>query len=162
MPPRTFLMFLGLALLMACAPTAPITSFVGQQHQLTAQQVVEQLAQRLPTVKLGLVYTAEIDPNHLLGRPGQYSSKVAFTDSRIQPAPFDAPDSIDRGGSVEVFDDAQGATTRMKYIQAIASGFPMAVEYDYTSGPVLVRVGKIFTPAQAGEYQKALAAIGGG
>ena len=153
--PRTVLAILGLALLTACG--TPITSFAGQQPQLTAQQIVAQLAQRVPTVKPGMVYTAETDPNHLLGRPGQYTSKVAFTDSRVQPRPFDAPDAIERGGSVEVFPDEQGAQNRMKYIQAIAAGFPMAVEYDYTSGPVLVRVGKILTPAQAGEYQKALA-----
>jgi hypothetical protein len=54
--------------------------------------------------------------------------------------------SHNRGGSAKVFPDEQGAQARMKYIQAIAVGFPMAVEYDYTSGPVLVRVGKILTP----------------
>ena len=48
----------------------------------------------------------------------------------------------------------------MQFIQNSASGFPAAVEYDYTSGPVLVRVARPLTPAQAAEYQKALADIG--
>jgi hypothetical protein len=48
----------------------------------------------------------------------------------------------------------------MRYIQAIAAGLPAAVECDYTSGPVLLRVARSLTPAQAAEYQKALADIG--
>jgi hypothetical protein len=146
---------LGLVLLTACG--TPITSFAGQQPQLTAQQVVAQLAQRVPTVKPGVVYTAATDPNHLLGRPGQYTSKATFTDSRITPGFLDGPNSVGRGGSVEAFPDEQAAQNRSKYLQAVAASFPAAVEYDYTSGPVLVRVGKILTPAQASEYQKALA-----
>jgi hypothetical protein len=50
---------------------------------------------------------------------------------------------------VEVFADEQGAHNRTRYIQGIAAGLPMAVEYDYVSGSVLVRVGKALTPAQA-------------
>ena len=48
---------------------------------------------------------------------------------------------------------------RVKYIQAIASGFPAAVEYDYSSGPVLGRVSRMLTPVQASEYQTALSGI---
>ncbi|MEV7782989.1 hypothetical protein [Kitasatospora sp. NPDC088351] len=39
------------------------------------------VAKAVPTAKLGKTVTAEDDPNHLLGRPGQYTSKVTFTDS---------------------------------------------------------------------------------
>jgi hypothetical protein len=49
-----------------------------------------------------VVYTAETDPSHLLGRPGQYLSQAMFADSRIHPSSFDQPESVDRGGSVEV------------------------------------------------------------
>lgn len=155
---RAFTALLVLALLSACGSMR--TGQGSRQQSLTAQQVVEQLAQRVPTVKPGVVYTAETDPNHLLGRPGQYLSKAMFVDTRIKPGAIDSPDSVAVGGSVEVFADGQGAQARMKYIQAITAGFPTAAEYDYASGPVLVRVGKTLTPAQASEYQKALDGIG--
>lgn len=48
----------------------------------TADQIMQQLGAKVPSAKLGIVYAAEIDPNHLLGRPNGYSSKVSFTDSR--------------------------------------------------------------------------------
>jgi ABC-type transporter MlaC component len=141
----------GVTLLTACT-SAPFT----QQQPATAEQVVAQIAHVILTVKPGLTYTSETDPNKLLGRPGQYTSKATFTDSRITPGFLDEPDSVGRGGSVEVFPDEQAAQNRSKYVQAVTAGLPAAVEYDYTAGPVLVRVGKALTPAQAGEYQKAL------
>lgn len=61
---------------------------------------------------------------------------------------------------MKVFADEQGAQWRMQFIQAIASGHPAAAEYDYTSGPVLLRVARSLTPAQAAEYHRALAEIG--
>jgi hypothetical protein len=128
----------------------------------TAEQVVTELAKRIPTVTPGVVFTAETDPNRLLGRPTGYLSKASFTDSRIpaEEVTGTGEGAVERGGSVEVFADEQGAQRRMHFIKNIASGFPAAVEYDYTLGPVLLRVARALTPAQAAEYQKALAAIG--
>ena len=48
----------------------------------------------------------------------------------------------------------------MQFIQEITSRLPVAVGYDYTSGPVLLQVARSLTPAQTAEYKKALAAIG--
>jgi hypothetical protein len=128
---------------------------------VTAEHVMAQLAQRVPTASLTLVYTADNDPNDLLGRPGGYTSKVAFADSRILPEETDGlPEAaIERGGSVEVFADEQGARKRMEYIQAIAAGLPLATEYDYVSGQILVRVSRELIPDQALEYERALAEI---
>jgi hypothetical protein len=108
-----------------------------------------------------VVFTAETDPNRLLGRPTGYLSKASFTDSRIPAEEATGTDegAVERGGSVEAFADEQGGQNRMRYIQAIAAGLPAAVECDYTSGPVLLRVARSLTPAQAAEYQKALADI---
>lgn len=73
-----------------------------------------------------------------------------------------SPDDVDFGGSVEVFSNDDGAKARQTYIQAIAKAAPMlANEYDYVYGPVLVRVTGKLTPAQAGEYERALASAGG-
>lgn len=47
-----------------------------------------------------------------------------------------------------------------QFIQEITSRLPVAVEYDYTTGPILLQVARPLTPAQTAEYKKALAAIG--
>lgn len=92
---------------------------------LTAEQVVTELAKRLPAVTPGVVFTAETDPNRLLGRPAGYLSKASFTDSRISAEEVTGTDegAVERGGSVEVFADEQGAQRRMQFIQTSRLGF---------------------------------------
>ena len=129
---------------------------------LTAEQVTQKLAEKIPTVSLTKTYNAQDDPNHLLGRPNGYLTKTAFADSRI-PAdqlPEDKTQT-EHGGGVEVFPDAAGAKARMDRIQEIAKSLGgMINEYDYVKGGVLVRVSKLLTPDQAKEYETALSAIG--
>ncbi|MGH3981347.1 MAG: hypothetical protein ACRDST_01320 [Pseudonocardiaceae bacterium] len=60
---------------------------------------------------------------------------------------------------MEMFADEQGAAADAIHPGDIAAGLPAAVEYDYTSGPVLLWVSRSFTPAQAAEYQRALTEI---
>jgi hypothetical protein len=101
-------------------------------------------------------YTASDDPNHLLGRPNQYTAKASWHDDRL-PAPANPKQiEVSDGGGIEVWPDAAGAQKRMDYIQTIGKSLPMAVEYDYVKGPVLLRVSKDLTPDQAAEYKKAL------
>ena len=156
--PRTLTVLLGLAMLTACGSVGEIT---GQQSTMTAEQVVSQLAQRVSTSKPGLVFTAETDPNKLLGRPNGYTSKASFTDSRVNSE--DVIDTregaFDPGGSVEVFANEEAAQNRLKYIQAMTARVPAFTEYGYVSGPVLMRVSKSLTPEQAAKYERALAEI---
>lgn len=109
-------------------------------------------------VTLTVVYTAASDPNHLLGRPGQYTAKVAFEDARVKGSDPTELDAIDNGGSVEVFATAAQAAARITYIQAFAA---LAPEYDYQQGGVLLRVSHLLTPDQAKAYATALAHIHG-
>lgn len=152
---RTVVIIAVLTALAGCAGSPTSTS------RLTAQQVVTALAQRVPTLIPGVVYTAETDPNHLLGRPTGYQSKATFADRRINsPSAADSSQgSVELGGSVEVFADDQGAQQRMRYVHAIGAGLPAAAEYDYVSGSVLLRVSRLLTPVQAAEYQKALSSV---
>lgn len=125
----------------------------------TAEQIVTGLAERIPTVTPGVVFTAETDPDHLLGRAGGYLSKAAFLDSRIDPATTTGSDGgIQRGGLVEVFAHDQDAAQRMEYLKEL--GPPYGEEYNYVSGPVLLRVANALTPWQASEYATALTEIG--
>ncbi|MFI2077523.1 hypothetical protein [Streptomyces triculaminicus] len=52
----------------------------------TAEQAFESMALHVKSVRAERAVTAEDDPNHLMGRPGQYTSKVVFTDIRIPQA----------------------------------------------------------------------------
>jgi hypothetical protein len=80
-------------------------SIASPSQPLTAQQVTTALAKHIPAVTPGVVYTADTDPNHLLGRPGGYVSKTAFIDSRVSQSDVEGmrSDAVERGGSVEVF-----------------------------------------------------------
>lgn len=156
--PRTVLSAVALVFLLAgCSAASESASAVSG---LSAEQAVTELAGIVPSAEPGVVFTAETDPNDLLGRPGGYESKASFADSRIPPSETlgYSEGAVELGGSVEVFANADAARQRMEYIQSI--GPPLANEYDYVSGPVLLRVTGKLPPKQAGEYETALARIG--
>lgn len=131
-----------------------------QVQELTAEQVVARIAETITTATPGVVFTAETDPNDLLGRPGGYTSKGSFTDSRINPDDVLGAEqgAVEYGGSVEVFDTEVAARKRKEYIDGF-SEIPFAVECSYVDRPVLLRVSRQLTPDQAAEYQAALAEI---
>lgn len=126
--------------------------------KLDATNAFKQLSAAVSSAKLSGAVTADNDPNHLLGRPNQYTSKVTFTDSRIKAADveYTKPGDVDRGGAVEVFGSAADAQARAKYIQAVTKSMPALAEYDYVHGSVLVRVSHYLTPDQAATYKGAL------
>ena len=142
--------------------SAPAKANAVAATPLTASTAFTKLATTVPTAKLSGTVTAATDPNHLLGRPGQYTSKVTFTDTRIKAS--DVTDStkgsVDLGGAIEIFADPAGATARAKYIQAIAKSMPAVAEYDYVHGAVLVRVSHYLTPAQAATYKTTADSLG--
>jgi hypothetical protein len=103
-------------------------------------------------------FTAETDPNHKLGRPGGYTAKVSWTDTRIKRA--DAHDtrrgSVERGGSIEQFTNSGDAKDRAKYIQSVEKGVEfLCCEYDYVVGNSVIRVSNLLTPKQASMYKAA-------
>lgn len=133
----------------------------------SAQGVVEALAAQGLSITGVIAYTADTDPNKLLGRPGQYTSKAAFVDTRVdtrvdtsEKAGVDAG-SVELGGGVETFADASQAQARMQYIQSVLqnSGGALGAEYDYLTVGVLLRVSGDLSPDQANGYQDALAAV---
>jgi hypothetical protein len=147
------------------APSAvgatPGTAATQNASAPTAEQVVADLTGKIGTAKPTVVFTAETDPNHLLGRPNGYTSKASFTDSRIKTS--DVKDSrtgsVDQGGSVEIYPDEAGAATRKRLIDDTMKAAPiLGTEYSYLDGPVLLRVSQALTPAQAQEYKSALTA----
>lgn len=103
------------------------------------------------------VYTAETDPNGLLGRPLQYTAKANFRDTRLAPeyAEFEYSD----GGTVEVFDSAEDAQARYDYVMGVMRESPILVHYLYLDAHVLFRISARFTPEQASVYEEALSVM---
>ncbi|MFB7935502.1 hypothetical protein [Streptomyces sp. NPDC056049] len=140
----------------AGVPTKPAAK------ELTASDAFKALSGKVASAKLSGVVTEDDDPNHLLGRPNQYTSKVTFTDSRIKVDDVAGaePGSVGLGGAIEVFATAADSQARADYIQNVTKGMPMLAEYDFVSGTVLIRVSHYLTPTQAADYKAAAAALG--
>lgn len=126
-----------------------------------AASAFKEIAATVTTAKQNGTVTAASDPNHLLGRPGQYTSKITFSDSRVlasDRAGYKAGD-VELGGAVETFSTAADAAARAKYIQGIARSMPALAEYDYVHGPTVIRISHYLTPQQAGQYKTAVAKL---
>ncbi|WP_328913397.1 MULTISPECIES: hypothetical protein [unclassified Streptomyces] len=122
----------------------------------TAEQVATALAKEVSTMQTTVVYNKTTDPEHLLGTKDGYSSKIAFSDSRVPPAEVDgkADDAVERGGSIETFATPAEAHARADEIVAHAQG-PAAEEYHFYVGGSLVRVSWVMGPSQAADYRQA-------
>jgi hypothetical protein len=118
-------------------------------------------------------YTADDDPEHLLGRPGQYTSKADFRDTRVDgptigtspcdPIPPNAPPGskpachptpfpeVAYGGSIEMF--ASAGDAKHRYDEATTTGLSDFEEHDYLAGKVLLRLSDGLTPTQTTQYE---------
>ena len=155
-------------LLTSCASSPPPSSQAGSAPTLSrspdlssvgsAEEVFNRVAAQVPAASLVKVYTEDDDPNKLLGRPNGYTSKIAFADSRISKADIEGAeeDAIERGGSIEVFRDAELAKGRAEYIQSVLKNSGLGAEYDYLRGPVLIRVTGHLSPSKARDYDTRL------
>jgi hypothetical protein len=127
--------------------------------EVTAADIAHALkAQGLPIGKI-TVFNAATDPNKLLGRPGQYTSKVAFRDTRIKDE-LD-PTDVSAGGGVEVSENAGDAKKRAEYVRGFTEGSGVFSEYSYVRGRVFLRVSHELTPRQAKEYESVLNRLAG-
>ncbi|MGW3629323.1 hypothetical protein ACWD7F_04035 [Streptomyces sp. NPDC005122] len=150
-----------LGALTACSSTtghdSDDNSSAADTKSLDATGAFSKLSGKIATAKLSGTVTAENDPNKLLGRPNQYTSKITFTDSQISADDVTGTDKgdVSRGGAIEAFSSPTDATARAKYIQAVTKGMPALSEYDYVHGTVVVRVSHYLTPKQASAYESA-------
>jgi hypothetical protein len=143
--------------------TAPSTPAV-QHHTASATVLAARLrAAGLPVRHL-IVYTPVTDPNHLMGRQGGYTSKVAWQDPRAIKAgagsPSSDPGGTEFGGGTDVFSTAADAQARYQYLRGFQA--PFGDGYDYLSGTAILRLSQYLTPAQARAYKAAFTAAAGG
>lgn len=140
-------------------PTATSTPSVPHLGE-SADQIVNGLKGKGLPIGDVFTYTATNDPNNLLGRPGQYTSKDNFKDTRISSTDTGADITVSDGGAVEVFANATDAQKRFAYLQSIStSGNAMFAEYEYLDGVAILRVSSQLTPDQAKAYQAAFTSL---
>ena len=125
-----------------------------------ATEVVQALEDEGLAIGETRTFTAETDSNGILGRPGQYTSKATFYDTRLKPAQFAKGFDVMNGGTVEVFENEDDTIRRKEYVDTISEGFSNLggefAEYSFREGAVLLRVSGRLTPEQADEYEAAL------
>ncbi|WP_157475638.1 hypothetical protein [Parafrankia sp. EUN1f] len=144
--------------------TDPAAGSPGQVTGPTAEQVAIMLANSGLPLRTTVVYTAQNDPGALLGRPGGYISRIAFTDTRVSASEIaGAPaDAIERGGAIEVFHAPEAAQARGAALSAPSAGGDPAAEYTFVQGRIVLRLSLILTETMAAGYQAALGRIDGG
>jgi hypothetical protein len=90
-------------------------------------------------------YTADTDPNHMLGRQHGYIEKIAFG-------------AAGGDGSIEVFPNLAEAKARAEYIDTIGKASALGDGYDYLNEKrfALLRLPHETTPAQATQWKALL------
>lgn len=114
--------------------------------QLSDVTIAAALRGLTPPVTGIAVFTAETDPNKLLGRPGQYTGKVSWNDPRVSNAGDLA--------TIEMFTDEASLQTRFTYLDGITKNGPLFLQWMYSHGAqrLIMRLPKDLTPAQAAIY----------
>src|SRR5665647_137930 len=98
-PNKTILLIvlLSLSLIIGCSQSVT-SDKIGQKIEkkiLTAAEVLDGLKSAGLPIGNAVEYTAETDTNKLLGRPGQYTGKANFEDTRIDEDTQSLNDSIE-------------------------------------------------------------------
>jgi len=99
-------------------------------------------------VKDSTNYTADTDPNKLLGRPGQYLVKMGW--------------KLEGGdATIEVFRAPEDAQKRADYVRQIGANAPMFLQYVYVNAKrsAVLRLPKELTPAKAKDWQTMFEAL---
>jgi hypothetical protein len=128
--------------LAACSASSPAPATSAPAAGGPAASTASSAAVYAPTAEavakaLGLTgvtaYTDSTDPNHLMGRQREYTSKVNWGDGD--------------DNSIEAFADDADARARYAYLTTFSC--PIGDGYDYLSGTVFLRLGCALTPDRA-------------
>jgi hypothetical protein len=130
---------------------------------LTAEQVALRLAAAGLPLRTTIVYNQANDPDNILGRPGSYTSKIAFGDPRIGGTTVARAraDAIERGGSIEVYPDAFGAQARAEYLRAVSSTGSVFAAGTRPRGGIVLRVSRYLPPEAVRSYETTLRSLAG-
>lgn len=119
---------------------------------------------KMPIVQ-EVTYTEKTDPNQLMGRPDQYTSKCAWNDKRDKEHVdwVNNPENKEKDGvecTIEVCDKKSQAKDRDKYLRNVVKNMPMLNrQYIYYCDRAVMRVSFNVIPKEAKKYQKAFEKI---
>jgi hypothetical protein len=114
---------------------------------LTPDRFVAQLQTSGMPVTATVVHTPESDPNKLLGRPGQYTGKINWTDTRTGAA-------AQGDATIELFADRQTLDARKAYVEPFTKTSLFAQYlYAHPTRLALMRLPHELTPEQAKQYE---------
>ncbi len=113
-----------------------------QRTYLTAEQIAARMGLRDV-----FAYNSRTDPNGLLGRQGEYTSKVNWGGST----------SDDSYNSIEVFATAADAQARCTYLRGFRP--PFGDGYDYLAGEHLLRLSADWTPVQVRQLENRFSVV---
>lgn len=125
--------------------------------QITAEEAIIALQEKITDITSVVVYDEETDPNGLLGRVGEYIGKADFYDSRLESETTEA-------GTIEVFSSESDCDDRYEYLSQFADsslGILGLNQYVYKYDLAVFRVSYDLTPSQAEEYKEAMDEIMG-
>jgi hypothetical protein len=125
------------------SPPPPTASRAAAAAALDGDVVATSLrASGLPALDIR-VFNAETDPERLLGRPGQYSDKVAWRDARGDEA------------TLELFPNLASLQARKVLIDSrnMRDGIQLQYIYDRPSRHALLRLSRALTSDQARAYE---------
>lgn len=147
---------LRLCLAAALATQPVIVAQTAAGRIATADQLAGALASAdLPVTDVQVV-TPKSDPNKLMGRPGQYTSKVFFTDMRYSHGEYETSAGEN---TIEGFASIADAKRRADYVSKMARSSPMFAQYVYHRGTFVLRLDRALDPEEAAAYDAALAKI---
>lgn len=128
-------------------------------QEMTAEEIVAYFQACELSINKVISYDEETDTNGLLGRPNEYTSKVNFSDSRVEQ--YDEEENP-VGGSIEVFNNSEDAKKRYDYVEAVTSSSSLFGQYLYLYENVFLRIDYDLTPSQAKEYEQVFIALQSG
>jgi hypothetical protein len=138
----------------SASPASSTAAATGSTASHTAAQIARHLKAGGMDVTQLIVYTPATDPNHLMGRQGGYTSKVAWVDPSAVASgagnPRDDPGGIEYGGGIEVFPDHASAQARYDELKSLTA--PFGDGYDYLHGNAVLRLSQYLVPSIAQEY----------
>jgi hypothetical protein len=143
-------------LLVLVAIVSLLITGCGTAAHPTAADVLQKMKAAGAPIAETVVVTADSDTHKLLGRPNQYITKADFRDGRMPKG--DGNDWFEHGGTVETFAASSDLASRKTYMEAMNKAMPIAAEYVYADGLVLLRLSHVLTPDQAAAYHTALLA----
>lgn len=123
-----------------------------QPEKATASSVMDYLINNTSNIGTFVEYDETTDTNELLGRPGQYTSKINFAITTLEQTDENDP----KGGSIEVFESHEDAMARYEYIQEIGKKATFLAEYGYVNDYVLLRINFDVAPSDEKTYEEAL------